>query len=429
MNASPQPDSTLRSAPAGADGWTGPPPVPPAEPSLTARELIARATALRPRLQAEQAATEQRTYYSAEIHQAFIDAGFYKTYVPRRFGGYEFDFPTFSRLVIELGKGCPSTAWCFALGASHVLQLTSWFSEQAQFDMLSKGQFFCMASAGQPVGVAKRIADGWEINGKASYCSGIPYSTHYMGQALMAAPDGKGPPPVMLFIIPKQAFTILDDWGEIIGLKGSGSHSIEIRNARIPRHWVLENSFVMDHDVSGGTPGYRLHRNPLYAGRGAGTFIGTIASVTVGMAYGALEEYRKLMETKPIGVPPFGPRRTDPDFQRWHGEAIARIATAEAALLGMADKHVEACNRAVHAGEEFTYGKDILHSAIAREVMLQCWDVMQSVIWRTAGSSAGKRGERLERIYRDMSTANGHRSTGLREFFFREVAQTDLGLR
>jgi 3-hydroxy-9,10-secoandrosta-1,3,5(10)-triene-9,17-dione monooxygenase len=74
------------------------------EPDLTPRELIARAVALRPRLVEQQAQTEERTYYSQEMHEEFVRAGFYRLYVPRRYGGYEFDVPTYMRVMLELAR-------------------------------------------------------------------------------------------------------------------------------------------------------------------------------------------------------------------------------------------------------------------------------------------------------------------------------------
>ena len=95
-------------------------PVP--EPGLTPAEVIRRAEALRPRLLDDQAATEERTFYSEEMHQAFSDAGFYRILQPRMFGGYEFDVPTFYRVIIEVSRGCPSSGWCLSLNAAHALQ-------------------------------------------------------------------------------------------------------------------------------------------------------------------------------------------------------------------------------------------------------------------------------------------------------------------
>ena len=47
----------------------------------------------------------------APYHQAFTDAGFYRILQPRRFGGYEFDLPTFTRVAIALARGCPASGW------------------------------------------------------------------------------------------------------------------------------------------------------------------------------------------------------------------------------------------------------------------------------------------------------------------------------
>ena len=45
---------------------------------MTPGDIVAIADALRPRLLEEQAATEERTRYSEELHETFRDAGFYR---------------------------------------------------------------------------------------------------------------------------------------------------------------------------------------------------------------------------------------------------------------------------------------------------------------------------------------------------------------
>jgi hypothetical protein len=65
---------------------------------------------------------------------------------------------------------------------------------------------------------------------------------------------------------------------------------------------------------------------------------------------------------------------------------------------------------------------------IAREAAIQAWEVMQSEIFRTAGSSAATGGTRFERIFRDMATLGSHRNTVLREWAFGELARERLGL-
>ena len=68
-------------------------------------QLVAAARALREQLIAEQAETEERATYSEEIHEALLEAGFYRMYVPRRYGGLEVDVPTFMRVGVELARG------------------------------------------------------------------------------------------------------------------------------------------------------------------------------------------------------------------------------------------------------------------------------------------------------------------------------------
>jgi 3-hydroxy-9,10-secoandrosta-1,3,5(10)-triene-9,17-dione monooxygenase len=404
------------------------PSIAPPEPDLTPEEMIRRAVALRPELVARQAEVEERTYYSPEMHEQFVKAGFYRLYVPRRYGGYEFDVPTYVRLGIELARGCANTSWCMMLAAAHALQIASWFPERAQAEIFGDGDFRCASVAAPLSEPAVRRDGGWELNGKVSYCSGIPYSTHYMGQALMAGEVADGPPPMLLFVAPKGDWTMLDDWGGLLGLKGSGSHSITFDHARVPGHWAIERTQMVDVDVSEGTPGHRLHGNPLYHGRAMAPFTLTLGAVLVGAAYNALDDYERLMNERTIPLPPFTPRKLDPDYQRHFGRAMAKIATAEAALLNAADQHMELCRRAANEGAPYTHGDDWLVASIAREVMLQAWETMQSDIFRTAGSSATRSGERIERIYRDMSMGNGHLNVVLRDPMFREIARWRLGL-
>ena len=124
-------------------------PVP--EPDLTPAELIARAAALKPLLRQQQAENDERGFYSQELHQAFLDAGLYRTLQPRMFGGYEFDIPTFYRAMLEISHGHPSAGWCLTLCASHPFLIASHWSERAQRELFGPD--------GRLRGAAPRAAD------------------------------------------------------------------------------------------------------------------------------------------------------------------------------------------------------------------------------------------------------------------------------
>src|SRR5690349_5847554 len=103
------------------------------EPALTPRGMIARATALRPALRAQQAGCEAAGRILPETNEAFLQAGFYRALQPRRFGGYEFDLPTFAETMIEVTRGCPSSGWVLAFTAGHT-HVFAKFPEQAQIE-------------------------------------------------------------------------------------------------------------------------------------------------------------------------------------------------------------------------------------------------------------------------------------------------------
>jgi len=390
---------------------------------VSAAELLDRARRLRPLLQERAAETEQLRRPPEDVHRAVDEAGFYRLLMPRRYGGLETDIATYARIWIEMSRGDMSAGWCMCLMANHALQVGSWFPQEAQDEIFGADGSFRAPAVIFPLSErARRTADGWELHGTVGYCSGAPYCTHYLGQAV--AEDGSP----LVFVAPRSEFTVLDDWGDLIGLKGSGSNTIAFAGGVVPRHWVLEDTLMTDVDVSEGTPGLRLHGNPMYSGRTACFFSITVACTMVGAALGALDEFERILRTRTTMRPPHRPRVEDPEFQRFFGTALGKIRAAEAGVVHAAEMHTELCRAAAEEGRPYTYADDMLVGVIAREAGAAAWDAMQTWIYRYAGSSASREGERLERIFRDMATGWGHFQTANDTFFQGELARAYLGL-
>jgi 3-hydroxy-9,10-secoandrosta-1,3,5(10)-triene-9,17-dione monooxygenase len=392
--------------------------------------LLDRASALRAVVEAQAAETERLTHISEDLHRRFEQAGFYKMLMPSRYGGLEVGLPSYVRVWMEIARGDPSAAWCGCLAANHALQLASWWPKEAQDEIFgTKGDFKCASVAAPLSGLARRVEGGWELNGKVSYCSGIPYATHYMGQALPEPIEkGAAPGPPLLFVAPRSAFRILDDWGALTGLIGSGSNSIVFDHAVVPTHWVLENTHMADVEVTGGTVGSRLHGNPMYATRGIGFFTMTVGAVMVGAALGALDEIERLLKARKTLRPPVVPWAEDADHQRWFGIAITRLEIARIATVEAARRQMEYGRATVEDGRPYTFGDDQLVGSIAREAYSDAWQTFQTWIFRYAGSSAGKRGAKLERVLRDMAIGWSHFNTANNEWAYVEVAKAQLGL-
>ncbi|MCT9933187.1 acyl-CoA dehydrogenase [Planotetraspora sp. A-T 1434] len=397
----------------------------PPEPGLTPGEMVARAEAIAPTLVGLQAGTEERTFYGEDVHDQFARAGFYRILVPRRYGGYEFGIDTFMRVTMALTRGCPSTGWMYCLGAAHALAVASLFDERAQDEIFgSGGDFICPATV-VPSGTAERTADGgWTLNGTWGYCSGSPYATHFVGHTLVAPEEG-GPPEPMMFIAPRSEWTRLDDWGHALGLKGSGSHSIRIENGHIPGHFTLP-MHISQVSVTEGTPGRALH-GPQYGGGQLSFMVLEDAVLAVGMAQGALDAYEDLMRTRTTPFPPIVLRAEDPDFQFRYGKAAGLIATAEAATLDAIRQWQETC---AQGPEAVTKERELRIAAICSEAVGLSWRAVEGYLFPTAGSSAVRHGERVERVWRDMSMFATHAgvSTFLATIAKRELARARFGV-
>lgn len=374
------------------------------EPGLTAAEVVARAQAMVETLVERQAETEERTYYSEQTHQEFRDAGFYRILVPRRYGGYEFGVATFLRVTSALARGCPSTAWMYCLGATHAMVAATMFGPKAQDEIFAGGDFIAPATI-VPSGSAVRTPEGdWLISGTWNYCSGSPYATHFIGHTFAPGAQGEPPTPIM-FIVPREQWRRLDDWGWQLGLRGSGSHSITMDNARVPDHFVLPGAHLSLATVTEGTPGLALHGNPEYGGGPLSYMTLEAAALAVGIAQGALDTYADLMRSRTTLLPPIVSRTEDADYQFWYGEAAGMIAAAEAGVQGIIAQWHDLC---VAGPAAFTREQDVRLTTMCRHTINLCWSAVESFLFPTAGSSSVRRGERLERIWRDFSTLRSH---------------------
>lgn len=389
------------------------------EPGLTEQEIVARAERIAAALVDRQEETEQRGHYGPDTHQELLDGGFYRLLVPKRYGGYEFGIDTHMRVVSALARGCPSTAWMYTFAASHAHLAATLFGEDTQKELFAEGDFICPGVIA-PVGIAEPAEDGgWIVDGLFRYCSGSPYATHFIGQTLIPGADGE-PPAQMMFVVPRHKWRRLDDWGTQLGLKGSGSHSIRIEKAHIPAHHALPGTHMGLTSVADGTPGLTLHGNRLYGGSVLAVLNFQVGALAVGMAAGALDAYGELMRQRVTTYPPIVPRTEDPDYQLRYGEAAGRIAAARGAMSDVLRQWGETAGNGSTTREA-----ELRMSIISREVVRLAWSAVADILFPTAGSGAARAGERLERIWRDMSTLHTHAGVSiyLSTVATRELAQ------
>jgi 3-hydroxy-9,10-secoandrosta-1,3,5(10)-triene-9,17-dione monooxygenase len=245
-----------------------------------------------------------------------------------------------------------------------------------------------------------------------------------MGQTLLHPDDITDPG--LMFVIPAEKYERLNDWGDVLGLVGSGSHSVRIDNAWIPEHYTIREIMV-DLPVEGGTVGSQLHANPMYAGRSLGFFHGELAAIMVGAAYAALDEYERSL-SKPFTWGPMMKRYELEHYQRYLGEAIAEIGVAEAAVIQGAEQWMELARQNVEEGRPFTAEDDARLEALQATAARVAWHAVEGILFRTGGSGSARNGQRMQRYWRDMSTYWSHNTPAQRDLLLLRLGRMRLGL-
>lgn len=395
--------------------------------SAREQRLVQSARDMREELLEEATTVEERTFYSEKIHRRFDELGFYRMLIPRAHGGLEVGLDTFYRVAMEIARADMSTAWCFTLSANHALMFANWFPAEIHAEVYAGGDFRA-ASMYAPMVKATPVDGGWQLDGTVNYCSGVPYSTYFLGQCRLPGTRENGSPRLGVYMAPKSLYTRLDDWGNMLGLNGSGSHSIRFDGGVLPERFMVEDADLVDYAFDGDSPGSRAYGNPMYSGRHMSSFALGLAALTIGAGYNALDEYENLMRTRKTTIPPFVPRTEDPDFLRWYGSSLVKLRTAEGAFFSAVEQWMEAARKNVAGVENFSPHLDNLLGGIGRELIVQVWEAVERDLYRTVGSSASKKGQRFERVFRDLAQAAGHRNPQLKEPSYRLIANGHLGL-
>ncbi len=378
------------------------------EPGLTPERLLSRAAALRPQLYAEQEASDRRGYYSDAVHAALLAGGFYRILQPRRYGGYEFPLETFIRVVMELSHGHPAAGWCFTLAASHGLVLAAHWPERAQSELFGPHGDFRSAMTAGVGGNLRREADGYRLSGFFPFASGIPVCTHFMGAGMLAE-EGTAPR-MMYFVVPRESFEIVPDWGGelAMGMQASGSNSVRLTDVLIPEHHLVPaNVMLSSEHLPQGTPGTRLHGNPMYLGILAGWFSCEFGAIFTGTARAALDEFEQLLRTRKQTFNPQLTRAHEPHSQVTLGEALSRADAAESLTLAATALYSEQCERFARTGEPIRPADTLKVWSLSREGCRAACEAVE-MLFRAAGASVAKRGQRLQTYFRDVQMYRVH---------------------
>ncbi len=243
-------------------------------------DLIRRAADMVPRLRQRAADAEAARRMPDETQREFVEAGFYRIFMPKRWGGYEMDFTTIIDIAAELGRGCGSSAWVFTNVSQHGL-INGLKGAKAQEEMWVDDPDSLCASAHPDRGAKTTLTDGGVIvDGVWHFSSGIDFSD-WVNLQLFLRPDD-GPAEHRFAAVHKSDYEVIDDWF-VSGMAATGSRSLKMNQVFIPDYRMISSL-----DITGGpSPGTEVSDNLLYQlpfwGIASRLFVGPLIGIARGV--------------------------------------------------------------------------------------------------------------------------------------------------
>jgi 3-hydroxy-9,10-secoandrosta-1,3,5(10)-triene-9,17-dione monooxygenase len=252
--------------------------------SIDTAEMTRRAAALAPTLaQRRRATLDLRRLPEATVAD-IVAAGFFKIMQPARLGGHELPYGSQVPISAALAPGCGATSWIVSVVATHHWMLAK-FDPKAQDDVWGKDAdaYACSAFGFAEASMAK-VNGGYRVSGRWTYSSGSNHAAWAM-IVLAVARDGQ-PPERRFALVPRADFEVMDNW-RAVGLRGSGSHDIVVRETFVPDYRTIGFDDIDLVD----SPGTKANRAPTFRLQTFGVFNLTGVGPAIGLAKGALDAF------------------------------------------------------------------------------------------------------------------------------------------
>lgn len=360
-------------------------------------DLVEKAMALKPVLRERARDAEIARQTPRETVDNFIEAGILKTIQPQCYGGHQTDWETVLSVIMALAQGDASQAWVAAVYSIHALDVTM-FPEQAQDEVWGENLDQLIVSAVAPSGIGKRADDGIIVSGRWGFVSGVAHGT--WAEVGFMMPDAKSNEPVHhLCLVPAENFTIEDTW-HVMGITGSGSNHISLQDELVPSHRVI----LRTDQRAGTAPGTSSHDDKIYATPYLSVPPAVLASVVVGAAEGALEEYIEFTKAREQHGNPVAERES---IQLRIAEASAEIDLARVLLLRIASDATSGMRSVGKLSTE-------MRARMRRDTAYACTLSKRAVerLFEASGAHGLYLSEAFQRFYRDVKAGSNHIAIG-----------------
>lgn len=359
----------------------------------TADAAVKVARNLGPRIAAKAEQTEIERMVSADTIFELKKTGLFGLTTPKEYGGSALGFSAVVQVTAELARHCGSTGWVFGVLAGHSW-LLNYFPTEVQRQVYGDGRALA-ATVFRLNGKAVKEADGVRItDGIGRFCSGIDHADWIV--VGISVQDSAGAVEPHFAIVPKSAVQVQDDWFTV-GMRGTGSRTICIKDAVVPHGWLVP--FAKMDEL--GSALAKKQGKEVYAIPWNSILPYSLIGAPIGMARGALNSFVEGLKSR---VEQFTPQQ-----QAEQSATFARLAACAA--------DIEAALTVVLADAQYCDGIEdgtgISRETSARLANNWAWAAQKSryaatQLFEAAGGSGIYNSSVLQRFWRDVNSAAQH---------------------
>lgn len=346
---------------------------------------------------AEAAPSEKNRTLTEPLVQSLWDSGLMQWMNPQQAGGNEPDFAELIETWIEMARQDGSLGWigianlpsaCFAAAYLPDAGFAEVFSDNDNRVTLA-GQFF-------PNGTGEKVDGGYRVTGAWQFGSGTGHSQYICagflpmdgGEMVMAA-DGEMPQ-MTVAVVPREEVTFTDGW-HVQGLRGTGSYNYELSDVFVPEARTYP---LFTRSPQRGGHLYKFGVMPLTACGHAAWALG-VARSAIDDVIALAKEKTRMGEASSIAH--------KEGFQR----DVAHFESMWRAAHSLVLQTFTTMETRVAAGEVLSPKMTADMRMASTYATHACREIIE---WAhlSAGTSAIREGNRLERAFRDMYTGTQH---------------------
>jgi indole-3-acetate monooxygenase len=348
---------------------------------------------LLPEISARAAETEAARRLPGDLARKLAEAGVFRMVTPSYLGGLELSAREIVETTEMIAQADASTGWCAMIGATTALN-AAYMDEDAAREVYSD-PLTITGGVFAPMGKATDEGDHYRVTGRWQWGSGSANCTWLCGGCIVME-NGEmrrlesGAPENRMMVFPAGEAELLDTW-HVMGLKGTGSGDIAVKDLRVPKGRTV--SLVADRPLVDGA---------LYAFPAFGLLSLGVAAAAMGNARGALDAFTELA----LGKKNQGSRKTLAERATIQAETARIEASWRAARTYLYDEIDQTWDVAQFEGEIPVERRSALRMACTHMVRTS------ADICRTAHDLAGGvdvyENSEIQRRFRDAHAMTAH---------------------